>query len=398
MGWEIHSLDVSSAFLQGNGIQRELYLQPPIEVEDEGTIWRLKRCIYGLDDAPRAWYDRVKEELLRLGGVTSKYDDAVFLWHTGDSLSGMIVLHVDDFVYCGTEKWHRSVITNIQKNFKISANHCGSFKYIGLNVAQLNGTIYVDQNQYVDSLEPIELTAERASQRDEPLTQKERQQLRSLSGQLLWATTQSRPDVAFDSCIVSNTGKHPTVHSIVAANKTVKKLKNSTLRMVFPNLGNPSQIRVVAYADASHANLPSGGSQGGTLVLLEGNGKVAPIIWMSKKLNRVTKSPFAAETMAQAEAADAGVLIAKMIEEVFKSATIQVECRTDSKSLIDHLQTSHVIQDSRLRVDIARLKEMIELNEIKLCWIPGNEQLADPLTKAGASPHRLVEVLTSGRL
>ena len=71
-------------------------------------------------------------------------------------------------------------------------------------------------------------------------------------------------------------------------------------------------------------------------------------------------------------------------------------CFTDSKSLIDHLQTSHVIQDSRLRVDVARIKEMIELKECEVKWICNEKQLADPLTKAGASPNRLLEVLQNG--
>ena len=65
-------------------------------------------------------------------------------------------------------------------------------------------------------------------------------------------------------------------------------------------------------------------------------------------------------------------------------------------SCSDHLQTSHVIQDSRLRVDAARIKEMIELKECGVKWISNEKQLADPLTKAGASPNRLLEVLQNG--
>ena len=79
MKWAINSLDVTSAFLQGNGIEREVFLQPPTEAEQTGMLWKLRRCIYGLKDAPRAWYKRVEQVLLELGGVLSKYDDALFL-------------------------------------------------------------------------------------------------------------------------------------------------------------------------------------------------------------------------------------------------------------------------------------------------------------------------------
>ena len=120
-------------------------------------------------------------------------------------------------------------------------------------------------------------------------------------------------------------------------------------------------------------------------------------MWQSKKISRVTQSRLAAETMELADAADAGHLAAVMIKEVFSlNNEPKVRCLTDSKSLIDHLQTSHVIQDSRLRVDVARIREMIALNECEVKWIPNDKQLADPLTKAGASPNKLLEVLQNG--
>ena len=70
----------------------------------------------------------------------------------------------------------------------------------------------------------------------------------------------------------------------------------------------------------------------------------------------------------------------------------------DSQSLIDHMATSHVIQDKRLRIDVARLREMVEKEEIQCNWVRKEEQLANPLTKAGASSRSLVDVLHSGRL
>ena len=134
MKWAINSLDVTSAFLQGNGIEREVFLQPPTEAEQTGMLWKLRRCIYGLKDAPRAWYKRVEQVLLELGGVLSKYDDALFLWHEENKLIGILVSHVDDFIYGGTDSWHEKVIQTIVKNFKISSMCAGTFKYVGLNV------------------------------------------------------------------------------------------------------------------------------------------------------------------------------------------------------------------------------------------------------------------------
>ena len=99
-----------------------------------------------------------------------------------------------------------------------------------------------------------------------------------------------------------------------------------------------------------------------------------------------------------ADAADQGHLVANMLQEIFclvKSPQIIV---TDSKSLETHLQSTKVISDPRLRVDIARLREMLSLGEIQVRWTAGAYQLADCLTKWGASADLLKSVLTTGVL
>lgn len=397
MGWDIQSLDISSAFLQGNKISRDQFLEPPVEFKQEGKVWKLNRCIYGLADAPRAWYEKVVEELRDLGGVLSRYDQSLFLWHVNGSLDGIVVLHVDDFIYCGSDSWLVSVVMRIEEKFEVGRQSYNTFKYLGLMVKQNSEFITVDQQAYTESLKPLVISAERARQIDEPLTKNEVAQLKSLSGQILWASSQTRPDVAYDSCVVGNYGKEPTVRSLLRANKCIQKLQMTSVKLFFPKLRDISQVKVLTFADASHASLPSGASQGGLIVFIECAGKVAPIMWQSKKLDRVVKSPFAAETLAQADVADAGVLVAKMLEEMTGRTKVIVKSLTDSQSLIDNLESSRVVQDFRLRVDLARLKEMIEVNEIRMEWIDKSEQLADPLTKAGASNKRLCEVLCNGR-
>ena len=131
----------------------------------------------------------------------------------------------------------------------------------------------------------------------------------------------------------------------------------------------------------------------------KGKGKVAPILWQSKKLKRVTKSPLASETLALGEAADAGILIANLLSEIHGLKNLPpVQCITDSKSLRDTLHTSNTIEDMSLRVNIGRLREMINLKEISVRWVEGKMQLADPLTKRGASADLLLKVLSQSTL
>ena len=51
--WKIHTIDIKAAVLQGQPIDRKVYLLPLVEAEVENTIWELKTCIYGVGDASR---------------------------------------------------------------------------------------------------------------------------------------------------------------------------------------------------------------------------------------------------------------------------------------------------------------------------------------------------------
>ena len=103
--------------------------------------------------------------------------------------------------------------------------------------------------------------------------------------------------------------------------------------------------------------------------------------------------------MELAEAADGGFLIASMVQEVFRLGRLpEIECITDNRSVTEFLKTSHVIQDTRLRVDVARIREMLKLKEISVKWVKNDFQLADPLTKAGASSSKLLEVLKAAKM
>ena len=128
------------------------------------------------------------------------------------------------------------------------------------------------------------------------------------------------------------------------------------------------------------------------------NGSAAPLIWTSHKLKRVVKSSKAAETMALQDGAECAIFIKAILLEIFgmDDLSIPILCFTDNKSLFDNLQSSNIVQDPRLRVDIARIREMVQLGEIKVVWVDKKKQLADPLTKAGASTTRLLEVLRTG--
>ena len=113
----------------------------------------------------------------------------------------------------------------------------------------------------------------------------------------------------------------------------------------------------------------------------------------------MTKSPLASETLALCDGADAGYLVASHLTELFRLKSFpEICCFVDNVSLKDTLNTSTIVSDKRLRVDIARLREMVFRKEIKVSWVEGKRQIADALTKRGASTEKLIHVLESCEL
>ena len=55
----INAIDIETIFVQREKINRELFILPPKEANVD-KIWLLQKCPYGLVDAPRKWYSKVK--------------------------------------------------------------------------------------------------------------------------------------------------------------------------------------------------------------------------------------------------------------------------------------------------------------------------------------------------
>ena len=59
----------------------------------------------------------------------------------------------------------------------------------------------------------------------------------------------------------------------------------------------------------------------------------------------MTKSPWASETLALSEGADAGFLVSSLVQEIFNLPSLPlVKCFTDNRSLTDTLVTTRVIR------------------------------------------------------
>ena len=122
-GWKCRSGDIRTAFLRGNKREQPLYINLPPEIPHEADeVGEVLVDAYGTDTAPRAWYLRCSQDLLKVPqsitsttSVTAKLhplDKCCVLYFNKKELIGMCLLHVDDVkVYGGhlfTPWWRRS--------------------------------------------------------------------------------------------------------------------------------------------------------------------------------------------------------------------------------------------------------------------------------------------------
>merc|ERR1712121_519112 len=98
--------------------------------------------------------------------------NALYLWYDNEKLMGMLVSHVDDFAFCGNNKFHNTVIKELKNTFNISTHESGTFKYLGMNVNQDRNGVVIYQDNYIPSLTPISIPKERYTKRDENKTDK----------------------------------------------------------------------------------------------------------------------------------------------------------------------------------------------------------------------------------
>ena len=387
---------MKSAYLQGKPIERDVFLRPPPEF-DEGLLWQLNKTVYGLTDAARQWYLRLREELLGLGMSISPLDPALFSWHCNGKIQGILCLYVDDILWSGTSSFKSDVIDKLSDLFTISSSSSKEFKYIGLNIESLaDGTSNIDQFDYIRTVEPVSLTKGRLNNKNSDLTEAEKREYRCLAGQLNWIAISSRPDILFDVCDHSSRLKHAKVADMCSLNKIVSKLHSSSLKLHFPAMPGFEACFLECYTDASFANLSDGSSQGGFVIFLgSSEGSRCPLYWESRKIRRVVKSTLAAETLALIDGAETAVYIGKLIHDINDGVNIPIYCYTDNKSLVDVLDSKKNVDDRRLRIDMAVLRDMLYRKDISsVRWISTSNQLANCLTKRGASAKQLCAALS----
>ena len=400
--WTITSTDIKSAFLQGMPLDREVFINPPPEADiKHGVVWKLKHCLYGLNDGARQFYLSVKEHLLSLGCVSSTLDPAFFCYKEKGKLKGMICCHIDDFLHAGTATFQSRIVDNLTEKFSAGKIKTTAFTYLGFEIEQKKPGIILQHCRYIDEISEVKVSQDRASYKRDNLTDREQTTLRKVVGRINWVTQGSRPDMAFDLIELSTKLKRGTIADLLQARKAIKKLKSTDSAILFPALSQTvDKWSICVYSDAAHANICDGTcSVGAHIVFLADQlNKCCPLHWQANKIKRIVRSTLAAETLSLLDGLDSACYLQKLFSEIM-DITLPITAYVDNKGLVNAVYSTCMVDEKRLRLDVAAIKESLTNGDVKeIKWCLGSDQLANCMTKRGAGSDKLLLTLNNGHL
>ena len=98
--WKVLQLDVKSAFLHGE-LKEDVYIEQPrgFELKENGEkVYKLRKALYGLRQAPRAWYSRIEGYFESKGFTKCYFEHTLFVKKEEEGVL-IVSLYVDDLIY-----------------------------------------------------------------------------------------------------------------------------------------------------------------------------------------------------------------------------------------------------------------------------------------------------------
>jgi hypothetical protein len=145
----VFQLDVKSAFLQGE-LMEDVYVDQPLGYKkgDNSQVYKLNKALYGLRQAPRAWYSKIESYFITEGFEKCPHEHTLFV-KQGDRNRILIVsIYVDDLIYTGNDgKLMGEFMKSMKEKFAMT--DLGRMKYfLGIEVIQCDQGIFVHQHKY----------------------------------------------------------------------------------------------------------------------------------------------------------------------------------------------------------------------------------------------------------
>eukprot|EP00253_Pinus_taeda_P026527 PITA_26527 len=327
--WEVHQMDVKSAFLHGD-LHEEIYMEQPISfIQTESSlVCRLKKSLYGLKQAPRAWYAKMDSFLLESGFSRCYSDNTVYTKKVDNSLI-ILVLYVDDLILTDC----KPAPSPFQSRVKLSVS-CTS--------PEVDATLY-----------------------------------RQLVGKLLYLT-HTRPDLFFAVGLVARFMQNPRESHWKAAKRILRYVRG-TVQFGIHYSAKAAPL-LVGFTDSNWAGDPDDRKSTAGYVFTLGSG---PITWACKKQGAISLSSAEAEYRGAVEASKEALWLCQILSEFCFEQQHPSTLWCDNQSAIqlckDPVQHQH---NKHIELHMHFIRKLIHDHVLEVQYCPTDDQVADTFTKA----------------
>ncbi|GKD91217.1 putative ribonuclease H-like domain-containing protein, partial [Tanacetum coccineum] len=228
MGFIVYQMDVKSAFLYGT-IDKEVYVSQPLGFVDRKfpkNVYKIVKALYGLHQAPRAWYATLSTFLLKSGYRRGTIDNNIFIKKDKNDII-LVQVYVDAIIFGSTKR-----------------SWCDEFedKYVAEILKKF------DFASVKTTSTPIE--TQKCLTKDEEAADVDVHLYRSMIGSLMYLTA-SRPDIMFTVCACSRLQVTPKTSHLHAVKRIFRYLKGKPkLGLWYPRV---SSFDLEAYFDSDYA-------------------------------------------------------------------------------------------------------------------------------------------------
>nr|GEY87356.1 copia protein [Tanacetum cinerariifolium] len=150
---KIFQMDVKTAFLNGE-LKEVVYVSKPegfLDQDNPSHVYKLKKALYSLKQAPRAWYDILSSFLISQHFSKGAVDPTLFTRKAGNHLLP-VQIYVDDIIFASNNTVMYNEFANLMTtNFKMSMMGPISF-FLGLQNFQSPRGIFLNQSKYASKL------------------------------------------------------------------------------------------------------------------------------------------------------------------------------------------------------------------------------------------------------
>lgn len=152
-GWEIHHLDVKTAFLHGD-LKEDVYVSQPEGFKVEGSkdkVYKLHKALYGLRQAPRAWNEKLNQVLEKLKFKRCAKEYSLYRKRVNDEIL-LVAVYFHDLLVTGSSL-HLIVDFKGEMSAYFDMSDIGLLTYyLGIEVIQCKEGIVLKQERYAKKI------------------------------------------------------------------------------------------------------------------------------------------------------------------------------------------------------------------------------------------------------